>query len=90
MSRLAGRLARPAGRRVNLSPHVIALLLVASLLLPSGFGAGTLISNEETHPATAECVLLESFLGSPALLADFEGTPEEMQRWVNAYDQHCH
>jgi len=89
LSRFSSRVVLQAGRRLNLGPHGIVLLLVASILLPSGFGAGTYLPDEETHAATAECVLLEGFLGSPELLANFKGTPEELQRWVDAYRQHC-
>ncbi len=89
MSRFGGRPEQPAGRCLNLSPHAIALLLVVSILLPSGFGASTFLADEETHAETAECVLLEAFLGSPELLANFKGTPEELQRWVDTYRQHC-
>ena len=89
MSTSGPRPAQPAGRRLNLSPHAIAVLLVASIFLPSGFDAVPFLSSEETHAETAECEILEDFLGSPELVEGFEGTPAELQRWVDLYDRDC-
>ena len=82
---------RLAGRRLGLGPHGIALLLAISIILPSHLpGGGS--SQEEPHgaaAASAECVVLGEFLGSPDSLADFEGTPAELQRWVDLYESDC-
>ena len=95
MSWLASRLGRlvfppptlPRGRRQSLDPHGIVLLLAAAVLFSSWFIA--YYSHERSRGSTAECVVLEEFFESPGLLVSFERTPEELQRWVDAYDQDC-
>ncbi len=80
-----------AGCRLSLGPHSIALLLAISIILPSHIPGGG-PSQEKPHgaaAASAECVLLEEFLGSPHSVAEFEGTPAELERWVNLYNADC-
>ena len=95
MSWLASRLGRlvfpppalPIGRRRSPDPHGLVLLFAAAVLFSSWFIAD--YSNERSRGSTAECVVLEEFFESPGLLASFRGTPEDLQRWVDAYDQDC-
>ena len=102
MSRFAGKLAQivfspsalPLGRRTRVAPHSIVLLLTAAAFFYS-YGAlapGPAPLSEPSHEsitASDKCVVLQRFFESPRLLADFDGTPAEMQRWVDAYDRDC-
>ncbi len=77
-----------------MAPHSIVLLLTAAAFF-SSYGAlapGSGPLNEPSHKsitASDKCVVLQRFFESPRLLADFDGTPAEMQRWVDAYDRDC-
>jgi hypothetical protein len=102
MSRFAGKLAQivfspsvmPLGRRTRVAPHSIVLLLTAAAFFYSypALTPGPAPLSEPSHEsitASDKCVVLQRFFESPRLLADFDGTPAEMQRWVDAYDRDC-
>jgi hypothetical protein len=87
LGRLVFPSALPSGRRRSLDPHGLVLLLAAAVLFSTWFVAD--YSREKARGSTAECVVLEMFFESPGLLASFERTPEELQRWEDAYDRDC-
>lgn len=94
MSRLVSVLGKlvfpsaiPNGKRRSLDPHGIILLLAAAVLFSTWFFED--YSKEKTRGSTAECVVLEMFFDSPDIMASFERTPQELQRWEDAYDKDC-
>ena len=85
MSRIPSLVTLPA----SLGPHSIALLLAASAIFSSGLIARTNRTSNDSHGLTAECAVLEQFLGSPDVVANFKGTSEELQRLVDTFYRDC-
>ncbi len=78
-----------SARAVAQRHKIVVLVFAATILFSWWFVASRAVDKEESHSQSGECVLLGAFLGSPELVANFERTPEEMQRWVDMYDRDC-
>ena len=89
MSQPQVRPAQRTNRVPSLGPHSIAILLAASVIFTTGVVRDRTQSHDDLRGVTAECVVLEYFLSNPDFLADFEGTQDELQRWLDAYGRDC-